>query len=349
MIMTQRSNAVGSRRAIALYTTNPAPHKSNSAPVQRAFTLVELLVVISIIAVLIALLLPALAKARRDALRVTCAANLHNDLTALTVYAATYRDWLPIGSIRDGQMGQPDFQEHPSNWPWDLDFSTRDLIMQSGASMESFYCPANQLKANADVTLFNGFPNGVTSYPQPANANPNIVYGSQLHYAVTSYVWLIPKSNAYGHSMVALTGETPVYQYYMPQPYITAQPFPFFGERDVNGAYTWTYPGVPPAYQTHLQVPATIDANYNPSVIPLVVDAVAQAGNGLWNSAGGFYRISGTSHMAANGVPSGGNKGFMDGHVEWQNMENPVLAGNPRNLENWEYRIQQGASLYFCF
>lgn len=50
------------------------------------FTLVELLIVIGVLGVLIALLLPALAGARRDANQIACAANLRSIGKGLTIY-----------------------------------------------------------------------------------------------------------------------------------------------------------------------------------------------------------------------------------------------------------------------
>jgi len=60
----------------------------------RAFTLVELLVVVGIIALLISILLPALSRARENAYRVRCASNLHQIGLAMRYYAGSSKDYL---------------------------------------------------------------------------------------------------------------------------------------------------------------------------------------------------------------------------------------------------------------
>src|SRR5881392_239929 len=58
---------------------------------QRAFSLVELMVVIGIIAILIAMLLPVVSRAREQANVTKCAANLHNISIAFNAYLAMNR------------------------------------------------------------------------------------------------------------------------------------------------------------------------------------------------------------------------------------------------------------------
>ncbi len=76
----------------------------------KAFTLVELLVVIGIIAILIALLLPALNKARQQSRALSCLSNLRQIAMATQLYAHDNKDMLPYG----------DTSPWGNNWPTSL-------------------------------------------------------------------------------------------------------------------------------------------------------------------------------------------------------------------------------------
>ena len=81
----------------------------------RAFTLFELLVVIGIIAILAALLMPALSKAKNQASKVTDLNNLKQIMVALHVYASDDGDILPSANWDDGGGSLPGWLYTPDS------------------------------------------------------------------------------------------------------------------------------------------------------------------------------------------------------------------------------------------
>lgn len=113
-----------------------APHKLR----RHAFTLIELLVVIAIIAILAAMLLPALTKAKSTAQNAGALNNLRQQLLAWKMYAdenqsrlavngggASYPKWV-AGSMRDNQVTVP------SMWPG-IDATNTALLVDSRFSL----------------------------------------------------------------------------------------------------------------------------------------------------------------------------------------------------------------------
>ena len=138
---------------------------SESKKRQQGFTLIELLVVIAIIAILAAMLLPALASAKQRAWTIACNSNLHQ---------------ISLGMIMYGDDANGRLPESGSLIPWDVkdpsthNFSWMQQIYSYTQSTNVYRCPSNKLLPSSDQSRFNYFNGARAAYVAAGNQQASI-------------------------------------------------------------------------------------------------------------------------------------------------------------------------------
>ena len=132
-------------------TTRRRRESAGNVDHDAAFTLVELLVVVGIIAILIAILMPALGRARENARRVQCMSNMRQLAIGWTAYAQEKKGRLmgaehgPGGWVGSGNTDE-DIQRGEM-WPW-------------AAGLDVYRCPNDPWLVNRRSYSINSYLNG---------------------------------------------------------------------------------------------------------------------------------------------------------------------------------------------
>jgi prepilin-type N-terminal cleavage/methylation domain-containing protein len=122
-----------------------------------AFTLIELLVVIAIIAILAAMLLPALAAAKDKAIRMQCSADIKQHTVAANLYANDFADNLPPTTLPGHKYNQFS-AEHYGRYVWQIDGPTNRLPMAPSSSYQNLgYCYALNMLGDGKILFCPAF------------------------------------------------------------------------------------------------------------------------------------------------------------------------------------------------
>jgi prepilin-type N-terminal cleavage/methylation domain-containing protein/prepilin-type processing-associated H-X9-DG protein len=163
------------------YTNRVLRLSSGRPGTPRAFTLVELLVVIGIIALLISILLPALNKARDSAKTVACLSNLRQVGVSLMLYASEHRGYSPPGSASTGNGFE--------NWV--------TYLLASKATTQQIDRYANAAEESAKLSTWTSANHGIFRCPSDSNTAFEVIDWNGNARQINGTLWGSPTADPY--------------------------------------------------------------------------------------------------------------------------------------------------------
>ena len=167
---------------------------------RRAFTLIEVLVVVAIIALLVSILLPALGRSREVARRSVCLSNLKQQGTGMAQYANDHKSYLPfVGNFRytlaEGRYYLGFEGGRPGDW---FKVNNGGLYPRFvGNVVDIFYCPSNK-EADGDG------PRGKAAF-----INRHLAWREGSQGYVDSHDAANGPIGAYAYALPAASGQSP--------------------------------------------------------------------------------------------------------------------------------------------
>lgn len=287
------SDSSGRTQSLASLTGISLPRQERCGPSRstcrsgvrsRGFSLIDLLVVISIITILVSMLLPAMKGARDAARAVVCLSNQHQIGLAMTMYANGNKEYTPRESGRSEPVGTPEYLYYTA-WP----FAFRPYLDSRAPEVAQEKDPTGGVG-----DLFKRSP----YYRDPARPADQ----HNIHYVNNGMAFSAPgKANRYGKPPTQMWK----YRHVHDVLYLTC----FTDDVEQIHAKAWYLP-----MSTDRSIAVVYDTHSENSILP-------KAENGIFMQRIATNRHGGSVRHGGNAPGGGANVVYLDGHARFAKAE----------------------------